>query len=214
MEQLNQKPNVTRTVNLKFGYIEKTVEEKEVAHNKVVISNKITASAFVSISDAYGNSEFQFTNELIRKSISKFGTLEMPLPVSIFLSLNQVDREKLVDEFNLFFAEISKEVKAEIVELSKVKLTSPIVKDGKNYDTVEFGYLTTGYDYIAIEKIARGEEEKQYLTLLRHISKLSISENSEVFDGDLTYSDFENIEVGDYFVLQQAQEKWLNSFRT
>lgn len=216
MEELNenQADDPSRKFNLKFGYREINSETKEeILHTEVVIGHKITIADFIKASDDTGNSEFQFTNELIRASITKFGSLETPLSMTVFLSLDETDREMLLEELNLFTAETLKQNSAKVTDNSQVQLTFGIMKDGENFEEVEFGKTLTGYDQLALEKVASGKEMLKCLTLIKHIKNLRTLDGSRVFEGDLKLEDFKDVVIGDYFILQAAENKWLDSVR-
>lgn len=190
----------TRAVELKFGYEDK--ETPDVIHRRVVFAKRPTGGDFIRSADESGGSDIQFSLELAKSAITEFGGLEMPVPMTVLLSLNQIDREKLIAEYFSFLVS-SEADEGKIIENGKVELGVGIERSGKKIKNVEFGKLLTGYDEIEIEREARTEWQANGLRLAK---QLTVPEN-------VTLAEIESLDIDDFTLLRNAEEQWLNSFR-
>src|SRR5688572_28862775 len=92
---------ITHSVDLVGGYVDK----KDVRHSRVVFGHRITAQDLFNLDeDPQGQNPTQYNDLIIRSSIVEFGTLPMPVPLTVLLNLDSVDREDLVDGHNVYSA--------------------------------------------------------------------------------------------------------------
>ncbi len=86
----NQTKDFSRTFNLKFGYQDK--ENVEIVHREVVISRRPTGADFLKSMDESEGANPQFMLTMMQAASSKFGDLQMPVPMTVLLSLNWLDQ--------------------------------------------------------------------------------------------------------------------------
>lgn len=190
----------TRAVELKFGYEDK--ETPEVKHRRVVFGKRPTGGDFMRSADNSAGSDIQFALELTQSAITEFGKLEMPVPLTVLLSLNQIDREKLMNEY-FSFLDASAADEGKVIENGKVELAFGIERGELKIKNVEFGKLLNGYDEIEIERETKTEWQANGLRLSRQIT---VPES-------VTLAEIEALDINDFTLLRNAEEQWLNSFR-
>ena len=188
------------SVELRFGYEDK--ETPDVKHRHVRLGKRPTAADFMKSAEECSGSDIQFSLGLAQSAIVEFGQLTMPVPLTVLLSLNQIDREKLIKTYFSFLTETGSDG-GEILENGKVRLGFGVERDGKKNVDVEFTRLLDGYAEIEIEREAKTTWEANALRIAKEITSPS----------DLTLADIESLDVDDFTLLRNAEEQWLNSFR-
>lgn len=203
-----------RKFNLKFGYKDK--ENPEFFHREVVINRRPKGAdilkALENGTDFNGAHE-QINLALIASAISKFGDMAMPVPMTVLLSLNEIDEDKLNDEYLLFLLGTQPEEKQEVLEDKRAQLAFGIEREGVKYHVVEFGNLLSGYDRIKIHGETNSEWQFTALKIAREVVKLSTLDGSKSVSGELTIAEIEAMDWADFLVLREAESQWLDSFR-
>lgn len=204
-----------RAFELKFGYEDK--ETPEVKHRSVVFGRRSTGADFIRAMENSNSSDTQFGVEMMVSAITKFGEMQMPVPMTVLLSLNRVDREKLSSEFFLFLAESSnkkaeKLTDAEGKETGRIRFAHGIERDGKHIVEFEFGNLLSGYDDIEIERQTGIEEERNAIRIGKEIAQLFTSDGTCIIGG-LTFDEMKSLDIDDFTFLREVEPEWLDSFR-
>lgn len=199
------------SVELKFGYEDK--ETPDVVHKTVVFSKRPTGADFINAGETTDGQEPDFTLALMMPSIAAFGNLPMPVPLSVLLSLNWLDRELLTGKFYEFLGATDGEQEAKALETGKVQLVFGAERDGVKYTIVTFGKLLTAYDEIAIRKDTASAVERSVLTIGREIVRLSTADGLHQIDSGLTLDELKNLDWADFVTLQKAEDDWRDSFR-
>jgi hypothetical protein len=187
-------------VELKFGYEDR--EAPETMHRRVRFGRRPTAADFIKSAEECGGSDLQFALALAQSAIIEFGQLPMPVPLTVLLSLNQIDREKLTAAYFLFLGATGGE-NGEILDGGKVRLGTGFERNNKKIVDVTFGKLLNGYDEIEIERQAEGLWHGNALRMTKEITAPQ----------DLTLAEIQSLDVDDFTLLRNAEEQWLNSFR-
>lgn len=201
--------NQTKTFDLPFGYQDKSNESN--LHQSVVMSKRPTAKDLFM--DESNGSGIQFNLMLQGASITKFGDLTMPVPMTVLLSLNSVDREKLFREFLDFIAATKGQSEGKEIEVGKVKLSFGIEINGITYDTVTFGHLLNGYDESEIETTGATGWHRRCLVVAKEITKLSQSNGTQEHLGAVPIEAIEKLDFFDLVTLGDAEVTWRDSFR-
>lgn len=188
------------SVELKFGYEDKDTPETK--HRRVVFGKRPNAAEFMNAAENSSGSDTQFSLELAQTAVVEFGEMSMPVPLTVLLSLNQIDREKLLQAYYSFLADSGTEGGANLGG-GKVKLGVGIERGNKKIVDVEFGKLLTGYDEIDIERESTGVWNANALRMTKEITSPK----------DLTVQEIESLDIDDFTLLRNAEEEWLNSFR-
>lgn len=204
----------SRKFNLKFGYRDK--ETPEIVHREVEISCRPTgADFFKAVEDGTddGAANTRINLSLIKSAITKFGDITMPVPVTVLFSLNEIDEEKLNDEYLLFLVATQPETEQKILEDNRAQLSFGIERDGVKYQIVEFGNLLNGYDRMKIQSETQDEWVFQAKKMAREVVKISTLDGAHSVDDELTFEEVEAMDVTDLLVLRETEARWLNSFR-
>ena len=208
----------SRKFNLKFGYQDK--EDPEMFHREVVISRRPTGADILRATEngaGFAGADTQINLALIASSISCFGALTkingMPATASILLSLNEIDEDKLNDEYLLFLIATQPKTEQKILEDKRAQLAFGIERGGVKYNIVEFGKLLNGFDRIKIQDEANGQWEYTALKMASEAVKISTLDSSQLSLGELTLDEIKAMDATDFIVLREAESQWLNSFR-
>lgn len=197
-----------KTVTLVFGY----TDAEGASHKDVAIGKRLTGADLMRIGDLpEADSRTQNPLLLLQASVTKFGTLRTPVPMTVLLSLNSVDREDLSTAYNDFMRETGEGRQSEKLSESRVRLAFGLKVGETVYDVVEFGKLLTGYDELAGDEMGSGE--RACFLLGKQISCLERSEGGAALDGPVGPEAFRDADAEDIFLLQTCAEDWRNSFR-
>lgn len=206
--------DLSRRFNLKYGYPDK--ENPEIIHRAVEINRRPTGADFFKAVE--GGTDDKAANvrinlSLIASSISKFGGIRMPMPESVLLSLNEIDENRLNEEYLLFLVGTQPDTEQKVLKDKRVQLAFGIERDGVKYHIIEFGKLLNGYDRIKILDETNSEWQFQALKIAREVVKISTLDESQSVPGELTLAEIETMDVSDFLVIREAEGAWLNSFR-
>lgn len=198
-----------KTVTLVIGY-----DDGKTIHRDVELSRRLLGADLFAI-DENPQSNLTTNHELmiLAKSITKFGALRMPVPLTVLLSLDSIDRDDLLEAYNELEAEGAEGRGSEIVSDSKVRLADGIEIGGVRYDVVEFGLRIRGYDYAEADKQQLGGARKAFFLVGRQVSRLSQSDGEVAIDGPLGLELLEQFFARDLYAMRSASELWRQSFR-
>lgn len=209
-ETENKPTNFSRKFNLKFGYQDK--ETPEVFHREVVISRRPTGADFLKAVE--DNPEIvQYRLNLAASAISKFGSLTMPVPATALLSLNEIDRDKLSEEFETFLIQTHTGLESKVLDGNCAQLSFGITREGVKYDVVRFGYLLSGYDEINIRRESESEWHFNVLKMAREVIEIATLDGAKSAPGTLGFAEIKEMEANDLLTMREAESQWLDSFR-
>lgn len=224
------------TITLISGYTGTDRKSKEpVNHKEVTFGKRINGRTLFAIdSDPQSNFPTQYGDLLLRASITKFGTLKMPVALAVLLSLDSIDREDLQAAFAVFSANSLKEVSDEYSETeeidaelddesmsgmiseNQVKLAIGLDKNGLVYDLCTFSRVLTGRDEVEADRQSLTGIKRICFLAGKQITQLSESNGTSIleFPNGLDVSVFDELDMVDIYRIRTASEVWRNSFRT
>ncbi|MCP9494290.1 MAG: hypothetical protein MSG64_07530 [Pyrinomonadaceae bacterium MAG19_C2-C3] len=197
------------TIELGFGY--KAKDDATV--KRVVFGKRPTAGDQMRITDSPAIVGTQTELMLHRAAITEFGTLKMPVPMSVLISLNENDHEDISKGFDKFLVDTFGEREHERIDDATVRLPFGFESDGSVYDVVRFGYLLKGYDKIAIDRTRATGYRRLCMELSKQIVEISQSTGTLKIEGGVPLEMFENLDAFDLAVLSGAVDDWRDSFR-
>ncbi|HKO43331.1 MAG TPA: hypothetical protein VJU84_08575 [Pyrinomonadaceae bacterium] len=203
---------VTHEINLVGGY----VDESKKRHTRVVFGHRLTAKdLFAADEDPQGQNPTQYQDLLVRASIVEFGTLPMPVPLSVLLDLDSIDREDLIEGNNTFSAISAQGHESEFLADHKVRLGWGFKINDVVYTHVEFGRRITGRDDIEADRAGLGRGLRRTCFLIgKQITRISTADNTASLDGPISVEQFEALQdAADVATLRGAAENWRQSFR-
>lgn len=214
MQENIEAQNTSRSFNLKFGYQDK--QEAEVFHREITISRRPTgADIFKATANGTDdkNADFRINLSLIASSISKFGGIEMPVPITCLYGLNEIDEGKLNDEYLLFLLGTQPETEQKVLEDNRAQLSFGIERGGVKYQIVKFGNLINGFDRIEIQKEAQSDWEYIAFKMAREVVELSTLDGSNTISTSITFAEIQAMDLTDFVTMREAESAWLDSFR-
>ena len=99
----DNKKKTPHAVELKFGY--QDAEEPDVRLKSVRLGMRPRAAVFIRASVESGGSDLQFSIGLAQSAIVEFGQMTMPVPMTVLLALNQIDREIMTRAYFSFLVD-------------------------------------------------------------------------------------------------------------
>lgn len=198
-----------REFTLPFGY--QDLEDKDKLHRRVVIARRPIAKDFFF---DVGDSDVLFDVLMEVAAITEFGDMKMPVPQTVLLSLNKIDREKIKAEMVGYMTDTLGKRETKHLGTGKVKLSFGVTIDSVVYDTIEFGTLLNGYDEIEIEKTKAQGWHKILMTMGKEVIKISQSGGQAERTGSVTIKELENLDFFDLVELKECEDRWLDSFRS
>lgn len=200
----------SHTITLSGGYEDKSGR----IHRDVTFGRRLQGKDLFALdSDNQASISTQYGSLLMRKAITKFGDLPIPVTLDVLLSLKKPDREDLSDEFNRFQVKTVGERQLEFVSDSVVHLVFGFILNDVVYDVITFGKQCNGYDEVAADKEGLEGIAKECFLIGREITLLSQREGSTTIDGPIELKFFEEVDAADIANLRLASQMWRNSFR-
>ncbi|HYX72424.1 MAG TPA: hypothetical protein VE732_06615 [Nitrososphaera sp.] len=198
------------TIELTGGY----TDPSGVVHKSVTFGNPITGSVLFSIAEDPLSSLYTQKELLaISKSITAFGSLTMPVALSVLLALDEFDIEDLHKGQDEFDAQIIKGRTAQFISDGEVKLSIGFERDLFTYPNVKFSHHVTGRDMAHADSLGfQGLKRACYLTS-RQIESLTTEDGSSNIQGPIDIDLFNNLHSSDVMALLVASERWRDSFR-
>lgn len=196
-------------IELVFGY----TDASGVNHKEVEFGRRLLCSDLFEIEeDPQSTKPTQARLMNVAVTITRFGTLTMPVPLKVLMSLGSRDRRDLISAHNKFTNETATEMrKIPALPIGAVQLGTGITLEGVTYTIATFGKQLTGYEE------SEGDEfeniKGQCFSLGKEITRLSQADGDRVREGGIDLVDFASVEADDLFKLLAGEAAWLNSFR-
>ena len=199
-----------KTIELLGGYQAKD----GTAHKVVTIGQRLAGKDLFALdTDPQAALPTQHSDLIWAKSITAFGTLKMPVPLSVLLDLDSLDRDDIGVAYNEFQLESAKGREAVFESDTVVKLAFGFEREGVVYHTVEFGPRITGRDEVAADKEGLSGAARRCFMIGRQIAQLRQSNGAATIDGPLALNWFEALDAADIVTLMGAAEIFRQSFR-
>jgi phage FluMu protein gp41 len=200
----------TYEINLVGGY----VDDKNVRHSRVVFGRRITAKDLFAIDESpAGRNPTQYSDLVIRAHITAFGDLKMPVPLTVLLGLDSVDRDDLNEGCNAFQALSAEDRNAEFLPEHQAKLFWGFKINDVSYDRVKFGKRITGMDEIEADQAGLKSGIRRVCLLIgKQIESIATADGLSI-DGPIPLNYFESLDGADVATLRGAAELWRQSFR-
>lgn len=200
----------THSIQLELGYR----DPKGTLHTDVTFGHLIAARELFQISeDRQAQSTTQYKDLLLRAAITKFGTLKLPVALSVLLALDSIDRDDLYAGVERFEELALEGRQVEFISDTKLKLAFGYESNGIVYDVVEFGTRITGMDEIEADRTYMGELRRRAFLAGKQATRMAQSDGASTLDGAIGLDIIERLYAVDTFALQAASETWRQSFR-
>jgi hypothetical protein len=182
---------------------------------RVVFGHRATAKEVFDLdAKPEGQIPTQYQDLMLRAAITEFGALPMPVPLSVLLKLDSIDRDDLNEAHNEFQRRSLGDRTAEILPDHKARMAFGFKIGDSIYDVAQFGGRLTGMDDVLADKKDLTAGVKRLCFLVgRQISKLSQSDGPLELDGPTDLELFESLDAADIWTLRGAAELWRQSFR-
>lgn len=198
------------SIELLTGHTDKTgVEHRDVEFGRRLIVGDIIALD----NDPQAQNPTQYNLLILRRMITKFGTLRLPVDLRVMLSLDSIDREDLSDGADAFLAKGREGLTHEYRDDGSVKLCFGFDIDGTPYQVVRFGSLTTGADEVEADNQKLSGVGREAFLLGRQITRLETDDGAAGIDGTVDLEMFKKLDGGDFNVLRIGAQKARESFR-
>jgi hypothetical protein len=202
--------NFEKTIELLTGYTDKS----GVTHKSVTFGRRLLGrDLFALDTDPQATLSTQHGSLIWAKSIISFGALKMPIPLSVLLDLDSLDRDDVEDAYNKFQLESAEGREVERINDSTVRLAFGFEREGLVYDVAEFGHLLTGRDEVAADKEFFVGSKRRCFLVGRQIKQLRQSDGQATIDGPILLSWFEELDAADIVTLLGAGEIFRQSLR-
>lgn len=203
--------SVTHTVELVGGH----VDTAGTRHTRVVFGRRIMAKDLFALDDdPQAQNPTQYNDLVIRAHITEFGTMKLPIPLSVLLNLDSVDREDLQDGANIFQAMSAEGRSGEFLPDHKVKLGWGFKVNDVVYGHAQFGKRVTGIDDVEADRASLKPGIRRLCFLVgRQITEISTEDGTAKIDGAIPLDYFESLDAADIATLRGAAELWRQSFR-
>lgn len=198
------------TIELTIGY----KDGEGVEHKSVTFGRRVDGDfVFALDSSPLSYSATQYNDLILRRTITQFGSLPIPVPIEVLLSLDSVDREDLYDAERKFTLQYLNGRKGEILSHDKAKLAIGYESNGIVYDVVNFGRRITGYDSVEADNLEYTGIRRICFLAGKQISQLSQSNGTATLDSPIGLDVIGKLDAVDLETLRNASEVWRNSFR-
>lgn len=189
-------------------------DKQGVVHRDVTFGKRYTGATLLAIdTDPQGDIPTQFKLLVARATITKFGTLPMPVPLDVLLKLNRLEITALMNAHNKFMQESLSGRKNEYTSDSEMVLAFGYEDNGRTYNRVRFGTYLNGYDEIAADQNGYQGLHREYFLIGRQITSLSTLDGEHKLDGPFELEMFKQLDAEDFIGLGVAATIWQESFR-
>lgn len=205
---------IEHKIKLIGGYLEKDRKTtKETLHQEVVFGKRLTVKDLRLIdSNPQAKIPTMYQDLVRRQMITKFGTLRTPVPLTVLLSLDSIDRDDLSLASDKFLELGRSERDFEFLSNTKVKLPFGFIIGEIEYDVVEFGNRINGND--AVQADAYQGLSRLCFLIGRQISKISTSDNTASIEGQVSLDDFDSLDAESVPMLEVSAEIFRQTFRS
>jgi hypothetical protein len=155
----------------------------------------------------------QYQLSIVAATITKFGTMTMPVPLDVLLKLYEDDIQALVKAHNQFMADGVGERKVEFVSDSEVKLAFGYEDNGIIYNRVKFGNRLRGLDQVAADNTGFESLRREYFLIGRRIESFTSDDGTFKLDCPVAIEVFEKLDAEDFVTVRIAATRWRQSFR-
>lgn len=201
---------VTHTIALVGGY----VDSKGAKHTRVTFGHRITAKDLFKLDGSQeAENPTQYNDLIVRAHITEFGTLKMPVPLSVMLDLDSVDREDLLDGCNVYQGLSAGERSGKFLADNKVELGWGFIVNDVTYTIVQFGQRFTGRDEVEADKADLAGVSRACFLIGRQITSIATEDGTAKLDGPIELERFESLDGADVATLRGAAELWRQTFR-
>lgn len=202
---------IPHTIELIGGY---TDPKTKVTHRRVIFGKRFTGRLLFNIdSDPQSSLETQHSSLILRACITEFGTLKMPVPLTVLLGLDSIDRDDLNEGFNQFSLLNEADSKPEFLTTDTVKLAFGYESNGLTYDLVKFGQRLTGMHDVEADKLRLTGIQRVCFLAGRQVVKLAQSHGASELDGPVELQIFEQLDSVDINAIRAGSEIYRQSFR-
>lgn len=195
---------------LEVGYTDKQSK----VHRDVVFGKRLLGVDLFEI-DEHPLAVLKTNREhlFLARAVTKFGDLNLPVAPTVFLALDSIDRDDLVEAYNQFEGEGSDGRRPEALTDNTLRLVDGLMLEGIVYDVVEFDVRLTGKDYVEADQQELDGSRRAFYLVGRQVSRLLQSEGDATLSGPLTLEMMATMYVSDLYALRGASEVWRQSFR-
>jgi hypothetical protein len=201
---------VTHSIDLTVGHQDKQGK----VHTRVVFGHRVTAADLFNLDvDPQAQNPTQYGDLIIRAHITEFGSLKLPVPLTVLLSLDSVDREDLLDGCNIFQSLSGQDHEARFLGNNRVKLGFGFVVNGVVYEYAQFGNRLTGMDEVEADRLSLKGVTRSCFLIGKQLVQISDAEGTATIDGPIPVEYFGSLDGADVATLRGAAELWRQSFR-
>lgn len=206
------------TVILPTGFKSRDPKDKGAVFREVVYGRRPTLADQLKI-EANSQSALEVQEVLLyaRVAITKFGTVRLPLPLTVLLQLDDTDREVLLEGYVEFMTASLGERVAESWGDNSFKLAVGLEVDGETFDVIEFTpqpQPLTGHDEVKLERLHGAGLRKEMALVSRETVALSQSEGDVKLDGAVAVEALEGLDAYDWGDLLRYFARRRSSFRS
>ncbi len=175
-------------------------------HKDVEIGKLIKANDYFTIEMLLGELSPTLLNcFLLSRSVTKFGTMEMPISDNKLLELYTEDFHDLVNALNQFNEQNGT---PQMIDERTLKFAFGLKRDGIVYDLAEFGKLPIGRDVIEAERKGLvGNRGMAYLAG-KEVVRLKQSGGDSVLEGELNFETISELYLIDAIGLMEHSKVW------
>jgi hypothetical protein len=200
-------------ITLIFGHEDKNGD----VHKDVTFGRRPTAGDMILLdTDPQAKSATQYTDLIMRRAITAFGSLRVPAGLDVTLGLNSIDRTDMQAGLDKFL-ELSREDRtSEFRDANTVKLRFGFNIDGTEYTVVEMNRITTGRDEADADALGisnpRGIGYNCFM-IGRRITRLTTEDGAATIDGPIGLDKFKDLDGEDLNLLRIGAQLADASFR-
>lgn len=191
-------------IELTYGYKDKD----GVTHKDVVIGRRLSVKDLVQLdNNPMAQSQTQREQLIRRQMITKFGSLRLPVSLTVLASLDTLDDDQLRIAADKYLQQTREDRQAEYRDNDEVLLIFGIEIDGVTYDLVKFGRRLTVADNIEADSRNLGNGLARILfQLCKQIVEIRNSETGIKLEGPIESEKLFEMDSEDLQVLRFAGE--------
>lgn len=197
------------SITLLGGY----TDREGVLHTEVTIGKRLTTGDMLNLDyDSQAQNPIHYEDLTRRLMITKFGTLRMPVPLTVMLALDSIDSDDINKAISEFLQNENNLTGDYEPDEHEILLPIGFFIDSVEYQRVQFGNRVTRQDYAEAANHPVGLTQTMFL-IGRQISKISTADNSLSIVGQVDLERFKSLDASNIGFLRMGAELFRQSFR-
>jgi hypothetical protein len=178
----------------------------EVCHREVQFGRQIKAAEYFFFESVWGDkSNTALTAYLVSLSLTRFGSLVLPISSDVLLQLDTSDWQLLTESWNRF---IEQNGVPQPIDGHTLKLVFGLVREEQTFNIITLGRATNGHDLVEMEGLNLTGFSAQAFLAGRRVIEISTDDGGARLTGAMDFQSLGELSLVDVVGLSQFSSVW------